>query len=185
MPHAASATSAVGPAVTLPARGLRALSIQAVLLVSASFLLPAAAHLFHLPVRWLLPMHWPVLLVGLTYGWRSGALVGMAAPALSFLLSGMPRPEILPAMTVELAAYGFLAGWLRQSLRWNGFASAAAALVGGRLVFLALAWATGATAPAFLAYLQRAVVPGLLAGGAQLLLLPLLAGWWVQREHRP
>lgn len=185
MSHVASASHAVGSPATLPARGLRALSIQGALLVSASFLLPTAAHLLHLPVRWLLPMHWPVVLVGLCYGWRSGAAVGLAAPALSYALSGMPRPEILPAMTVELATYGFLAGWLRQTLRWNGFASAALALVGGRLVFVGLAWATGATAPAFLAYLQRAVVPGLIAGAMQLLLLPLLAAWWVRRQQRP
>jgi hypothetical protein len=185
MPHAASASQPVGSAVTLPARGLHALSVQAALLVSASFLLPAGAHLLHLPVRWLLPMHWPVVLVGLCYGWRSGAVVGMAAPALSFLLSGMPRPEILPAMTVELAAYGLLAGWLRQSLRWNAFAAAGLALLGGRLVFVVLAWATGAAVPALLPYVERALVPGLIAAVGQLLLLPLVAGWWVRRRQRP
>lgn len=181
MHRQASAADIAQPPLTLPAWGTRALSLQALLLISASFLLPAAAHLSGLPVRWLLPMHWPVLLVGLVYGWRSGLLVGLAAPGLSNLLSGMPLPVILPSMTVELAAYGLLAGLFRQTLRRGAFTSTAAALVGGRLVFVAIAVATGATKPTLPLYLQAALLPGIAAALAQLALLPLLASWWVRR----
>jgi len=170
------------PSVTLPCRGARAVSVQCLLLVSASFLLPAATHLLGLPVRVLLPMHWPVILVGLCYGSRSGGLVGLVAPGLSFLLSGRPYPSILPAMTGELAAYGLLAGFLRGQLRWKAVWSTALAVAAGRVLFVALAIATGASGRAWLPYVRAALLPGLATGLAQIILLPRVAGWWVARE---
>ena len=184
MDHVAPVENQARPTVILPGLGARSLSIQGLLLVSASFLLPAAAHLAGLPVRVMLPMHWPVILVGLCYGWRSGVLVGLAAPGLSFVLSGMPYPPILPAMTVELATYGLLAGFFRGHLRWNAAASTALAIIGGRVVFVSLALATGTTGGVLLPYLEAAILPGLASGLAQIILLPLAATWWVARESR-
>ena len=129
-------------------------------------------------------MHWPVILVGLVYGWRAGLLLGLLAPCVSFLISGMPLPHILPAMTVELAAYGFLAGLARQTLRWNGFLAALLSLVGGRLVFVAMALATGAARPSLPAYALAALVPGWAAALGQWILLPILANAWVRNETR-
>ena len=172
-----------GP-VTLPDLGLRAVSTQAVLLALSAAVLPAVSHLAGLPVRWLLPMHWAVLLAGLTYGWRAGVAIGLLAPSASFLLSGMPLPHILPAMTVELAAYGFVAGFARQTWRFGGIASAAVAIIAGRAVFVAMALATGAATPAVPVYLKAALLPGLVAAVAQVLLLPVVAGWWIRRESR-
>ena len=68
----------------------------------------------------LLPMHLPVLLCGLVCGWQYGALIGFVLPLLRFALFGMP--PIFPtgiAMCFELAAYGFLAGWLWAHSRWK------------------------------------------------------------------
>jgi len=160
--------------VTLRATGARAVSVQLLLLAAASVLLPAVAHLAGLSVRAWLPMHWPVLLAGLLYGWRSGALVGLAAPGLSYLFSGMPYPPMLPAMTIELAAYGLLAGVLRERLRWNPFLATALAILGGRVVFLLVAVATGATGPSVPAYMTAALLPGGLAALAQVLVIPLI-----------
>jgi hypothetical protein len=170
--------------VTLPDLGLRAISTQGVLLALSATVLPAMSHLAGLPVRWLLPMHWAVLLAGLTYGWRAGAAIGILAPSVSFLLSGMPLPHILPAMTVEMAAYGFVAGVARQMWRLGGIGSTAVAVVAGRVVFVAMAVATGAVTPTASAYLKAALLPGLAAAVAQVLLLPLVARWWIQRESR-
>ncbi len=167
---------------TLRASGVRALSWQVGLLLCASVLLPAAAHLTGMSVRVLLPMHWPVILAGLVYGWRSGAAIGLAAPGLSNLISGMPYPAMLPAMTVELATYGLLAGVFREKLRWNAFFATAMAIVGGRGVFLLVAVATGATGPSLPAYVTAALVPGLAAAAIQVLILPPIAHWWVQRS---
>lgn len=184
MVQSTSSGRLTSPPLTLPVLGARALSVQGLLLLSASFLLPAGAHLAGLPVRLLLPMHWPVILVGLCYGWRSGALVGLIAPGLSFLLSGMPYPVVLPAMTLELAGYGFLAGFLRGQLRWNGLSATLGAVIGGRVLFVLSASLTGAAGGELLSYISIAILPGLLAALAQVLLLPLIAGWWVAREGR-
>ena len=61
----------------------------------------------------LLPMHLPILLCGLICGKKYGALAGALAPILRSFLFGMPQlyPRAL-AMAVELAAYGFICGWV-------------------------------------------------------------------------
>lgn len=172
-------TSLAGRLV-LPATTPKAVSVQLLLLLSAAWLLPAAAHAAGLPVRLLLPMHWPVLLAGLCYGWRSGLLVGLAAPGVSVLLSGHPSLAVLPAMTVELGCYGLLAGLGVQVLRLSRPAAVLLGTLGGRLVFIATVFATAGFTGAFLPYLQAAMLPGLPALVAQVLLLPILAKWWVE-----
>lgn len=62
-----------------------------------------------------LPMHIPVLLAGLLAGQWAGLTAGLLSPVLSFAISGMPAAALLPFMTVELAAYGLLAGLLSYS----------------------------------------------------------------------
>lgn len=57
-----------------------------------------------------LPMHLPIIFVGLIAGPAVGAIAGAAAPLASFLLSGMPMLAVLPFMMIELCAYGFVAG---------------------------------------------------------------------------
>jgi niacin transporter len=171
--------------LTLPATGIRAISAQAVLLLTAAFVLPALAHAAGLPVRLLLPMHWPVILAGLCYGWRSGLVVGLAAPTVSFLLSGHPNPVVLPAMTLELGAYGALAGVGIQQLGLSRPLATLFSALGGRVVFIFMVVATGAFTGPFLAYLQAALVPGLIGLVAQVIALPSLAAWWVRRESPP
>lgn len=169
--------------VSLPAAAPRALTVQAVLLLAAALVLPALAHLTGLPVRTLLPMHWPVLLAGLCYGWRSGLLVGAAAPAVSFMLSGMPPPVVLPSMTLELAAYGLLAGAVREGLHRGPIEATLAAVIGGRLAFVGMMLATGTIVGPLAGYLGNALVPGVPAALAQVALLPPIAAWWVRREQ--
>lgn len=170
-------------AAVLPTIGARAVIVQLFLLAAAAFLLPAVAHAAGLPVRWLLPMHWPVIFAGLCYGWRSGAIIGLFAPFLSFLVSGMPLPHILPAMTVELAAYGLLAGVSRETFKLGRIASAAISLGGGRVVFLAFVLIAGSVTVPFGEYMIAAMLPGLPAAVAQLLLIPIAARWWVARSE--
>ncbi len=173
--------------VTLPAPttlvswGVKPIVIQAGLLLSAAVLLPALAHMLGLPVRRILPMHWAVLLAGLVYGWRSGLLIGLAAPGLSHLLNGMPALGILPSMSVELAVYGMLAGLFRQVLRLNLFVAIALALVIGRVAFVITASLTGGYQTSLAEYLRVAMVPGALAALAQFVILPLIALLWVGR----
>lgn len=169
-----------GAPTTLPSLTIGAIASELALLAAAAVVLPSVSHAFGWPVRSFLPMHWPVILAGLVFGWRAGALVGLFAPMLSFLVSGMPLPHILPAMTVELGAYGLLAGLGRQTLRWHPFAAAALSLIGGRIVFLLVAIVTGAALPSPGAYATGAMVPGLPAALAQLITLPLLTILWLR-----
>ncbi len=160
------ATSLPSKSLTLPLTGLKGWGAQLALVASA-VLLPAAAHLMGAPVRWLLPMHWPVLLAGILYGWRGGLLVGALSPTSNWLITGFPLPLVLPAMTLELATYGLVAGLLRERLGWNGFSSTAGAVIAGRLVFIATVWMTAGYQGAFGGYLIAAMTPGFVAGVAQ------------------
>ena len=63
------------------------------------------------------PMHIPVFICGLTCGWQFGLLCGLAGPALSCAMTGMPAIAILPAMMVELAVYGVVTGLLMKVIR--------------------------------------------------------------------
>ncbi len=61
-----------------------------------------------------LPMHLPIILAGLLCGPCTGAAAGAVSPLLSFLLTGMPKIEMLPFMCIELCVYGLAAGLLRN-----------------------------------------------------------------------
>jgi len=87
-------------------------------------------------------------------------------------------------MTLELAAYGFLAGFFRETLRLSWPLSTALSLLGGRVLFVTFAVATGSVNALIPEYLKLALFPGLASALGQFLLLPLAAGWWVRREQR-
>lgn len=82
-----------------------------------------------------LPMHIPVLLCGLCFGWQYGLAVGMLTPLLSSLLTGMP--PIFPTgvgMIFELGAYGAMAGLFYRKLNLNLYLSLIGAMLAGRVV---------------------------------------------------
>ena len=87
----------------------------------------------------LCPMHIPVLLCGFFCGPWYGLIVGFIAPLLRFLLFGMP--PLVPigiAMCFELAAYGFVAGFLYKHLpkrKQYIYVSLISAMLAGRLIW--------------------------------------------------
>lgn len=162
----------------LPSIEVRAFAFQ-LLLVSAAVVLPATGHWLDLPVRWLLPMHWPVILAGLAYGPIGGGVVGLLSPPVSFALSGMPPVSSVPVMMIELFAYGVLTGLFRGTLRWNAYAGIAVALLAGRLLAIAVTLLAGAP----IAVVVVAYAKGLPAAAAQVALLPAVTGWWIKRER--
>lgn len=85
------------------------------------------------PGETFLPMHLPVLFIGLFAGPWAGLLTGLLAPVASFCLSGMPLATVLPFMMVELAGYGLVAGLLRGS-RLPSLAKVLLAQVAGRVL---------------------------------------------------
>lgn len=114
-------------------------SIITAVCIALCVVLPQAFHAVPNAGAIYLPMHIPVLLCGLICGWSYGLLCGLAGPALSALLTGMPPAAVLPGMMVECGVYGLAAGLLMQLLRTKHlyadlYISLAAAMLLGRVV---------------------------------------------------
>lgn len=130
----------------------------------------------------LLPMHLPVILCGFICGWKYGLVVGAITPVLRSAVFGMPPmyPTAI-AMAFELAAYGFLVGFLFKNARWQCLKSLYRCLIismlGGRAVWgfvmtviLGLG-ENGFTLTAFLTGAFLNAIPGIIA---QLILVPAI-----------
>ena len=113
-------------------------SIITAVCIALCVVLPQAFHAVPNAGAIYLPMHIPVLLCGLICGWSYGLLCGLAGPALSALITGMPPAAVLPGMLVECGVYGLAAGLLMQLLRTKHlyadlYISLAAAMLLGRV----------------------------------------------------
>lgn len=88
----------------------------------------------------LLPMHIPVFLCGLICGWQYGLVIGFVLPLMRSVVFGMPVlfPTAI-SMAFELAAYGFVSGFIYGHSRWQCvvalYRSIIAAMVTGRVVW--------------------------------------------------
>ncbi|MDR0952633.1 MAG: hypothetical protein LBM71_00330 [Elusimicrobiota bacterium] len=158
----------------LKANTKQALFLQGIML-AAALGLPALCHILGLSGGALLPMHWPILLCALVYGYRPAITLALAAVAISFALSGMPPVYLLPLMAGELAIYAFVAGFCREKLHLNYFVSLLLALVAGKLVYIALGYLV---LPAFSAVV---LASGAFAVLGQLILIPVLAKKWTSK----
>ncbi|TFG92529.1 MAG: ECF transporter S component [Syntrophobacterales bacterium] len=85
-----------------------------------------------------LPLFFFVLLAGMLFGWRAGILVGLLTPLISFGLSGMPLPQVLPRIITEAIVYGFAVGMLRGYFKLRVITSLVGALIAGRLAVIVL-----------------------------------------------
>ncbi|MBT1160303.1 MULTISPECIES: ECF transporter S component [Bifidobacterium] len=101
------------PSVTFQTAAAVIAVVAAVALPQVFHVAGAALGLGTMVGQTLLPMHLPVLLVGLLAGPFAGLATGALAPIVSFLLTGMPMVPMVPFMVIELAAYGLFAGLLR------------------------------------------------------------------------
>lgn len=117
--------------------------VTAAMMLALGYVLPFFTGQIPQVGNMLCPMHLPVLLCGLLCGWQYGAAVGLVLPLLRSFLVGMPPlfPTAI-AMTFELAAYGFLAGFLYARSRWQCvialYRCLIAAMLGGRVVWAAV-----------------------------------------------
>ncbi len=108
---------------------------QSALFLALAVVLPIGFHAFGVMGRVFLPMHFPVLLAGFIAGPWSGLLVGLLAPSLSHLLTGMPPTYAVPLMSMELPMYGLVAGICYRRLRLNIYVALILAMVFGRVMF--------------------------------------------------
>jgi riboflavin transporter FmnP len=105
------------------------------LFLALTIVMPIAFHQFGLAGRIFLPMHIPVLICGFAIGPLAGVIIGLLAPFLSHLLTGMPPSYAVPLMTMELPMYGLVAGIVYQRLKINIYISLIIAMIVGRLMF--------------------------------------------------
>lgn len=113
-----SSSSSTASARALPSAAVQ--SVAAVLAVVGAVALPQIFHVAGAPFgvgtglgEMLLPMHLPVLLVGLLAGPYAGLVAGALSPLVSAAMTGMPGAAMVPFMVIELASYGLFAGLLR------------------------------------------------------------------------
>lgn len=147
--------------------------------LALGILFPMLFHLLGLPGQVLLPMHIPIFLGALTLGPISGFIVGILAPILSSLLTGMPPMiPMVPIMVFELAAYGFFAGFLYEKYQKNVFIPLIAAMIIGRIVAGIAAWSVfnifNMDEINILTYISSSFVKGLPGIIMSLVLVPLL-----------
>lgn len=170
----------------VPLLSVRGIAFEA-LFVTATVALPLLSHALGWPGAVWLPMHWGVLAASIVVGPLAGAGIGLVAPLANSLLTGLPPAMIVPAMTLELAIYGFVPGFVLRRFGRNDRPAigtallVAAALVAGQFLgragFLAGILASGAVGPALAlrsdpaAFVRSAFVPGLFAALAQVVVL--------------
>ena len=141
--------------------------------------LPIAFHAIPNGGPMLLPMHIPVLLCGLICGWQYGFLCGLIGPLLSTLLTSMPPAAVLPAMMVECAVYGGVAGLMMRAVHVGSvykdlYISLPIAMLAGRIVSgvaKALILAPGISLTAWIMASFVTALPGIVV---QLVALPAL-----------
>ncbi len=114
-------------------------SVICSLCIAMCVVLPLSLHSFPEAGKVLCPIHIPVLLCGLICGAGYGLFCGLTGPLLSAFVTGMPNMASLPAMTVECAVYGLVAGLMIRLLRdkksyMSIMLSLIAAMLAGRLV---------------------------------------------------
>lgn len=152
--------------------------LATIVAVIASVALPQIFHFIGavsgsgtLPGAVFLPMHLPVILVGLFAGSLAGGLTGLLAPFASFLLTGMPGPVMATLMSAELAGYGFFAGLLART-KLPVFVKVIITQIAGRLVY-ALAILVAAYGFGQTQFTVASIIPALAQG------LPGLMLQWV------
>jgi len=122
--------------LALKYKDIRSYLLTAAFIMLAVFV-PWVFHQFHLAGPTFLPMHIFVLIAGLLFGWRAGLLVGLFSPLTSYFISGLPAMNILPQVVIEVSAYGFIAGILREKYNLRPVWSLLGAMIGGRLALMA------------------------------------------------
>lgn len=163
------------------------LIVRTALFLALAVIIPIAFHQFGMAGRYFLPMHIPVLLAGCIGGPVSGFIVGLLAPGLSFLLTGMPPTYAVPLMSVELPLYGLAAGLFYFRLRLNVYVALLAALIIGRIGFVVGLLILGFFLElpyGIREYITVALVQGLPGIVIQIVLVPTIVSAVMRRQSR-
>ncbi len=125
------------------------------------------------------PMHLVILISGLLLGAKYGLITGLIVPLLASIFFGIPNlvPTAL-VMSIELATYGFLSGYLYKKYHLNIYLSLISAMLSGRIIYLlgmGLAFLIGLSSSYMLLnYLKTLFIISSPAIIIQIILVPLL-----------
>ncbi len=155
------------------------------LLLAIGIIIPGLFHIFGTPNlgRMFLPMHLPIFIAGIYLGELYGLVIGFITPLINSIF-GMPLFPQNIIMALELAAYGFFAGFviyllknLKAVMPVKVYISLITSMIAGRivnaLILLVMARLLGMNVPAPVSVLSAAVfgIPGIII---QLLLVPAI-----------
>ena len=165
-------------------------TVLAALFTALCVVLPIAMHIIPDAGTVFLPMHIPVLMCGLICGVPYGFLCGLLGPALSCLLTGMPPVAFLPAMMVECATYGAVAGLVLKFVRTKNltadlYIALITAMIAGRVVSgiaKALIFTPGITMTAWITASFVTALPGIVI---QLMLIPQIVRLLTKAQYLP
>lgn len=130
------------------------------------------------------PMHFPVILCGLLLGWEYGLICGLLTPFVGFIMWG--QPPIMPiglTMSLELASYGLIAGYIYKKVRvfskdiYNLYFALVIAMIAGRIMYGATNWVLfllDLSKTDFISFLTVVFVTGLPGIVLQILILPAI-----------
>lgn len=123
--------------------------------------------------RLFLPMPFFTLMAGLLLGWRAGLATGLLSPIISHTITGMPLSAVLPFITIELTAYGLMAGLLNGNFKINVIFSLLGAMFLGRILLglSILLFSINLNAVSFVWGALKAGWPGIII---QIIFLPVL-----------
>ncbi len=122
----------------LPKLSIKIQTLSAIIAIICAVILPQIIHIIGLVSgtnsalgEIILPMHLPVIAVGIIAGPYAGALTGLLAPIISFGLTTMPGQLMLPFITIEMACYGLTAGLIRNA-KFNSLVKVLIVQIAGR-----------------------------------------------------
>jgi hypothetical protein len=91
--------------------------LWSMLFVACNILLPQVFHLVPQGGIVFAPLSLVILAGSYKLGWKTGLLAAVASPLVNHLLTGMPAWDMLPLMTLKLAALALLAGLAAQHFK--------------------------------------------------------------------
>ncbi len=158
------------------------------LFIALGLVVPSVFHTFGMIAgKIFLPLHLTVLLAGFVCGPTYGLIGGVLTVLVSSLINGMPpMGPIAYSMMIELAAYGFVSGWMYEKTN-KVFISLIAAQVAGRVVMAivdVLMYATAMSTNGFVlsAFISSAFITAFPGIVIQLILIPMIV--LLLRKHK-
>jgi niacin transporter len=136
---------------------------------------PAICHACKIAGIVFLPMHFAVFFAAMVMGVRGGVAAALLSPVISWGLSGMPPAHALMPITLELAVYAAVAGWLTHGRRMKPVPALLLAMAAGRILSIGAFLFNFGAAHSMPAHLKNLFIVGLPGIAMQIILLPPLA----------